>query len=107
MNQSAALQNPSHRPAFSLSHSSHANYSIVSIALIGLLWLGNSWARNLVLIAIAWDVLRMISAASLLFAVGGSRLLGALSWGNLGVELIAAYLLLQEDSLEWFQKRAL
>src|SRR2546422_3601407 len=38
MNQSAALQNPSHRPAFSLSHSSHANYSIVSIALIGLLW---------------------------------------------------------------------
>src|SRR5256886_4293499 len=37
MNQSAALQNPSQPPAFS-SHSSQKNYSICSIAVIGLLW---------------------------------------------------------------------
>src|SRR5216117_2862698 len=37
MNQSAALQNPSQPPAFS-SHSSDKNYSICSIAVIGLLW---------------------------------------------------------------------
>ena len=38
MNQSATLQNPSHRPAFSLPRPSHTNYSIVSIAVIALLW---------------------------------------------------------------------
>ncbi|HTE89700.1 MAG TPA: glycosyltransferase family 39 protein [Terriglobales bacterium] len=38
MNQPVALQNPSHQTAFSLRHSSHSNYSIGSIAIIGLLW---------------------------------------------------------------------
>ena len=73
--------------------------------LIALIWKGSSWARNMVLVAIGWDVLGILSAASLLFAIGGSRLLGILSWVNVVVELSAAYLLLQEDSLDWFRKQ--
>src|SRR5947207_7635700 len=38
MNQSAALQNPSQPPAFSSHSSQKKNYSICSIAVIGLLW---------------------------------------------------------------------
>src|SRR6266446_8633602 len=38
MNQPVVLQNPSHQTAFSLRHASLSNYSIGSIAIIGLLW---------------------------------------------------------------------
>src|SRR5204863_2211605 len=38
MSQPVALQNPSRQTAFSLRHSNHSNYSIGSIAIIGLLW---------------------------------------------------------------------
>jgi hypothetical protein len=76
-----------------------------SAVLIALLWKGSSWARTLVMVMIAWDALSFLSAAGILFAVGGSRLLGIFSWANLLVELYAGYLLLQEDSLEWFRKQ--
>jgi 4-amino-4-deoxy-L-arabinose transferase-like glycosyltransferase len=38
MNQPAGLQNPIHPTSFSLAKSSHTNSSIVSIAIIGLVW---------------------------------------------------------------------
>src|SRR5215813_5059467 len=38
--------------------------------LIALTWKGNSWARNLVLVAIAWDALGLLTAAGLLTALG-------------------------------------
>ena len=53
-----------------------------SAILIALTWKGFSWARNLVLAAIAWDIIGLLSAAGLLVAIGGSRLLGILSWVN-------------------------
>jgi len=71
--------------------------------VLALTWSGNRFARTLVLVAIAWDVLGMLSAVGLLVVVGGSRLLGMLSWVNVLVELYAAWLLMQEDSLEWFR----
>jgi len=74
--------------------------------LVALTWKGFSWARNVVLAAIAWDIIGLTTAAGLLVAVRGSRLLGILSWLNAGVELYAAYLLLQEESLDWFRKQA-
>jgi hypothetical protein len=76
-----------------------------SAAAVALTLKGFSWARTLVLAAIAWDIMQLLSAASLLFAIGGSRLLGILSWANVAVELYAAYLLLQEESLDWFRRQ--
>jgi len=73
--------------------------------LIVLTWKGNSWARTMIIVAIAWDVLQTISTATVLFAIGGGGLLALLSWGNLAVELFAVYLLLQSESLEWFRQR--
>jgi len=54
-----------------------------------------------VVLAIAADLVRTLMAAVLLFAVAGSRWLGLVSWGTVILELVAAYLLLQEDSLKW------
>jgi len=73
--------------------------------LIALMWKGNSWARTMIIVAIGWDAVRTISAATMLFAIGGGRLLALLSWGNLAVELFAVYLLLQSESLDWFRGR--
>jgi hypothetical protein len=77
----------------------------LSAILIALAWMGNSWARTMLLVAIAWDVISTVSAATLIFAIGGARLLAMLSWVNLAVELCAAWLLLQSDSLDWFRSR--
>ena len=71
--------------------------------LILLTWLGNSWARTMLLVAIAWDVVSALTSATLLYAIGGAKLLVMLSWVNLAVELWAAYLLLQSESLDWFR----
>jgi len=73
--------------------------------LIALMWKGNSWARTMIIVTIGWDAARTISAATILFAIGGGRLLAFLSWGNLAVELFAVYLLLQSESLDWFRRQ--
>jgi hypothetical protein len=73
--------------------------------LIVLTWKGNSWARTMIIVAIGWDVLQTIGAASLFFAMGADGLLLLLSWGNIAVELFAVYLLLQSESLDWFRRR--
>ena len=72
--------------------------------LIVLTWKGNSWARTMIIVAIAWDVLQTISTATVLFAIGGGGLPALLSWGNLAVELFTVYLLLQSESLDWFRQ---
>jgi hypothetical protein len=72
--------------------------------LIALTWKGNSWARTMIVVAIAWDAVHTISTATMLYAIGGGRLLALLSWGNLAVELFAVYLLLQSESLNWFRQ---
>jgi hypothetical protein len=71
--------------------------------LIVLTWKRNSWARTMIIVAIGWDVLQTIGAASLFFAMGPDGLLLLLSWGNIAVELFAVYLLLQSESLDWFR----
>ncbi|HJZ99418.1 MAG TPA: hypothetical protein VKE70_23065 [Candidatus Solibacter sp.] len=76
----------------------------ISAVLIALLWKGNSWARNVIVAAFAWDAVSFLSTVGLPFAVGGGRLLGMLGWANLALELYAVYLLLQSDSLDWFRK---
>jgi len=53
--------------------------------LIVLTWKGNAWARTMIVVAIGWDVLQTIGAASLFFAMGAAGLLLLLSWGNLAV----------------------
>jgi hypothetical protein len=75
-----------------------------TMVVLALTWRSNRFARTLLLVAIAWDFLGMLSAAGLLVVVGGSRLVGMLSWVNVLVELYAGWLLMQEDSLEWFRR---
>jgi hypothetical protein len=74
------------------------------LALIALVWAGNSFARTLLLILMAWDIMNAFSTASLLYAIGASQLLTALPWVGVAIELWAGCLLLQSDCLEWFRK---
>jgi len=46
-----------------------------------------------------------VTLASVVYAIGGSRLLGALSWFDAAIELGAGCLLLRADCLEWFRKQ--
>jgi len=75
------------------------------VLLIALLWMGNAFARTLLLVAMAWDIMSALSSASILYAAGASGLLGSMPWVNIAVELCAGCLLLQPDCLEWFRKR--
>jgi hypothetical protein len=78
---------------------------LIWVLLIGLLWTGNSFARTLLLTAMAWDIMNAFSTAGLVYAVGASQLLGYMPWVNVAVELCAGCLLLQSDCLEWFRKQ--
>jgi hypothetical protein len=78
---------------------------VIWILLIVFLWRGNAFARTLVLVAMAWDMIGAFSAASIVYAIGGSQLLASLPWLNVAIEFGAGCLLLQSDCLEWFRKR--
>ena len=46
---------------------------VIWILLIVFLWRGNAFARTLVLVATAWDMIGAFSAASIVYAIGGSQ----------------------------------
>jgi hypothetical protein len=71
--------------------------------LIAMTWLGNSWARTMVLVLIGWHALQTITGIALVVSVTGGGILLMLAWASLAVELLAAYFLLQISSLEWFR----
>jgi hypothetical protein len=75
------------------------------LLLVALVWMGNSFARTLLLILMAWDIMSAFSTASLVYAVGASQLLASMPWLTIAIELCAGCLLLQSDCLEWFRKQ--
>ena len=58
--------------------------------MVALTWKGSSWARTMLLIGMAWDVMNTLMGVAALFAFARVRWLPWLQWVKLGAEFYAA-----------------
>jgi hypothetical protein len=76
----------------------------VRFLLIALLWMGNSWARTMLIVLFALGLVNLLSTVALLNAMGSGYFVFLLPWIGVMMQVYAVYLLFQSESLDWFRK---